>query len=104
MFDVMIIASDQSAVATHPRVRPFDLPTLPVPTKRSAILDSGPAAILAAWDDELDPTPLQTFPMRVAVVGPIGDYPLRLGPRPPRPVPRDADRGERGFEERDFTW
>lgn len=100
----MIVADNHPTEAADPSIRPFDLPTFPVPTKGPAILDPQPASVLAIRDDEFDPSPLQTIPERVAVVGSIGDHPRRLGPRPPRSVPRDADRRERGFEERDFSW
>jgi len=100
----VIVADDQTTEAADPCVRPLDLPALSVTTKRPAILDAQPTPVLAVRDDEFDPAPPQTFPKWVAVIGAIGDHPRRLGPRPPRPVPGDLDRRERGLEERDFSW
>jgi hypothetical protein len=102
--DEVVIAHDQPAEAADPGVGPLNLPPLPVAPQGPAILAALPAPALAKRHDEFDPSPGQALPVRVAVVGPIGDHPRRLRARPARPRPRDLDRGERGLEERDFSW
>jgi hypothetical protein len=93
----------QAPEVAEPADRAFDYPASSVPAQRSAILRGRTNAILLVRTDQFDPPTPQTSTQRIAVVGSVGNHPLRLLARAPRVMPPAyADRRERRLREPDF--
>src|SRR5438552_854813 len=94
---------DQAAEVPELGKRAFDFPATLVTSKGRAVLRGWPNATALMRSNQLDPTPPQRATQRVAVIGLVCDQPLRLLPRPTGSrAPRDPDRSERLFDQRDF--
>lgn len=98
-----VIAHDQAPEIAEPSEGAFDGPAPFVTPQRPAVLCRRLAPILAVRSNQLDPTPGQLFPQRVAVVAAIGNQPHQLLPRTTRPMPRPyLDGRQRRFDAFDF--
>src|SRR5579864_173920 len=98
-----VVAHHQAAVVPQPADSALDDPAMPIPPQCATVLRRRANAILLVRADQFNPTPPQTLPQRIAIVGFVGDHPHRLLPGSARPMPSAyADRRERRLREGDF--
>src|SRR5215475_1042252 len=98
-----VITHGESAEVAEPREGAFHDPAPTIPTQTAAVLIRRPRIVRAGRNDRLNVPVLEPPPQAVAVIAAIGDQPVRIRPRPPRPMgPGDFDRGEGLIEERDL--
>ncbi len=100
--DAMLVPNQQAAEGAEPRERALDLPAAPVAAQGAAVLSPGAGSVAAMGSDQLHAPPRQIPAQRIAVAALVPDQAQRLGPRPPRTRPGDADRRERRRDERDL--
>ena len=98
----MLMANQQSAELTKPCVRSLYDPTAFVSPQFASIFVAPCFVVLPVGHDQIDAPLLQPLAQRIGIVGPVGDYPLRLLPRPAF-WSRHTDFGERGFRKRSFS-
>ena len=80
MFELVVIARDETPEVVQPRVGAFNDPAAAVAAESAAILIPM-FPILAMRDDQVNATAFETVPELSAVVPAIGDDALRLLPR-----------------------
>src|SRR6266852_8966997 len=98
-----VIAHDEALGISQPADGALHDPAPLVPPQGPAILRRWLLAIRVMRSDQLDSSPGQPLPQRVAVVAAVGDHPFGLLPGPARMMPaRYADRRQRCLRERDF--
>jgi hypothetical protein len=98
-----VVADNQAPEVSQPCVGTFDDPSPAVAPQGSAILSCGPNAISLMRTDQFDPTLLQAFPQRIAVIRLVGYHPQGLLPRTTRVMtPCYADPRQRRLREFDF--
>ena len=98
----MLMTNQQSAELTEPGIGSLHDPAPFVSPQSCVHLRSAcPLVVLPVGRDQLDGSLLQPLAQRVGVVSRLGDYALRLLPRPAFRA-WDADFGERGFRKRNF--
>ena len=98
MFELVVIARDETPEVVQPRVGAFNDPAAAVAAESAAILIPM-FPILAMRDDQVNATAFETVPELSAVVPAIGDDALRLRPGPARAGARHRYVGERRFRE-----
>jgi len=94
----------QPAIISQPGKRPFHFPSSLVSPHLAAVIILLLFIILPVRADQLDTAMPQTAPMRVTVIGLVGDNPLGFLPRTTTPFTGHRDIVYRLFEERDFVW
>ena len=77
----MLMANQQSAELTEPRVGAFDDPAAFVSSQLAPIFIAPVLVVAPVGHDQLDAPLLQPFAQRIGVVGAICDHPFRLLPR-----------------------
>ena len=95
------MAHEESTELTEPCIGAFDDPTTLVTSELAPVLIAPQLAVVAVRDDEVDASLFEPLAQWVGVVGPVGDYALRLLSRPAFGA-RDFDFGKRGFRKRNF--
>lgn len=98
------MTNQQPPAPAQPRERPLDDPAMAVAPELATVLVCRVRVILLRRDDRLDPTLRQSGPQAVAVVTAIQHQPIRLRPRPSRPMrPPYLDRVDGFLEELDLA-
>src|SRR6267378_166225 len=98
-----VVPHDQAPEVSEPGVGAFDNPSPAVAPQGSAILSCGPNTIPLVRADQFNPAPPQALPQRIAVIGFVGNHPLRLLPWTTRVMtPTYSDRRQRDLRELDF--
>ena len=98
------MANQQATTPAQPRERALDDPATTVAPQLATVLVRRVRMVLLRRDDRLDPTLREPRPQPVAVVTPVQHQPIRLRPRPPRPMRTPhLDRGDRLLEEFDLA-
>jgi len=94
------MSHQQPTAPTQPGEGPFDDPATAIAPQLAAVLVRRVRVVLRRRGDRLDPALRQPRPQTVAVVATIQDQPIRLRPRPPRPMRAPyLNRGDRLLEE-----
>jgi len=98
------MTNQQPPAPAQPRERPFDDPATAIAPQLATVLVRRVRVVLLRRDDRLNPTFRQPRPQPVAVVTAVQHQPIRLRPRPPRPMRTPyLDRGDRLLEEFDLA-
>ena len=98
-----IIPDSQPAEIAQPANRAFHDPAAAVPAQPASILVGGPLVVDSSRNNGLNPASDQQSPSGIAVIGPVGNQPIRPLPRTSWPVwPCYRDRVERRLEEPDL--
>lgn len=101
--DQPLIAHHQPPKVPQPGEGALHYPPPLVPPQLAPILVRSAFVTLAGRDERLRPSLLQPLPQGIAVVGPIGDQPVRTLAGPTRPpCPAHGDRVERLLQESDL--
>ena len=98
----VLMTNQQATELPQPRIGPLHDPAAFIPPQFASILEAPTQVVLPIGCDQLNASLLQALPQRVRVVGPVGDYALRLLSRTAFSS-RDADFGERAFRKRSFS-
>ncbi len=98
-----IPAYDQTAEVSEPSESALDFPASPVASERATVLRGCANTVAPVRSNQFGAVPPQVTPHLVAVISFISDQSLGVAPGSAalRPV-RDADRGERLFDQRDL--
>ena len=93
----------QSAIISQPGKGPFHFPSSLVSPQLAAVMILLLLAVFPVRADQLDTATTQSPPMRVTVIGFVGDNPPGFLPRTATPFTGHRDIVYRLFEERDFA-
>lgn len=97
-----VITHGQSAEIAEPRIRALDFPATFIASQLTTVMKGTPPCVSAVGSNQLDATPFQPSPQRIAVVTLVGDNAnrLRSGPTPPT---RHLHLRDGGFGEPNFV-
>ena len=98
----MLVTNQQAAELAEPGIGSLHNPATRVPPQFASIFVAPFPIVLSIGCNQLDASPLQSFPQRVGVVAPVGNHALGLLPRAALGS-WDADLRERGFRKLNFT-
>ena len=101
--DIAFPTDQQSAIISQPGKRPFHFPSSLVSPHLAAVMILALFIIPPVRADQLDTATTQSPPMRVTVVGFVGDNSPGFLPRTATPSTGHRDSVYRLFEERDFA-
>jgi hypothetical protein len=73
-----VVADYEMAKVSQPRIGSLNLPAFSVAPEGSSILSRLAHSVCLVWHDQLNAPLLQALPQRVAVIGLVGNQPLRL--------------------------
>lgn len=96
------MTDQQPTELTKPSVGAFDDPSALVSPELPAVFVAPELAVFAVRDDEVNAAFAEPFAQGVGIVGPVGDYPLRLLSGAALGA-WDFDFGERGFRKHSFA-
>ena len=97
-----VITHRQPAEKTKPGIGTFDFPASSIASQLASVAIRPIFLVAAIRCNQLDPTPLQSAPQRIAVIGLVGYDALRAATRP-APRTRDFDFSKRFFRQRGFV-
>ena len=99
----MFMTDEQSSELSQPCICSFNLPAFTVAPQGSPVLSRLAYSVCFVGHDQLDTPFLQALPQRIAIIGFVGNQPLRFLPRTATALAvGDADRGKRDFCKFDF--